>query len=297
MNRVRRLLEQRNVRIFGPVALVVAVCLVAVASGSLGRLSPGPAASAAPAASVTATPSSQAVAQAGVGETSPAQRETPTPATATPKPASTPTIPAATPTQVPDAGQGALKIGLQAGHWLESQLPDELAALRTSTGASGPGWTEQAVNLDIARRTAALLEADGYQVDVLPSTIPVGYTADVFLALHSDANNSSTPNGFKIARPSRTSVASVDDELVATFNQNFGKITGQRTDSAITAAMRYYYAFSSTQYQHAASATTPAAILEMGYMTNPGDRNLLTQTPDVVAKAVATCLEDFLKAR
>ena len=56
---------------------------------------------------------------------------------------------------------------MQAGHWLTDQVPPELGRLQA--GSVGGGKQEWQVNLDVAQRTAALLESVGVQVDVLPA--------------------------------------------------------------------------------------------------------------------------------
>src|SRR5215204_4658974 len=71
-----------------------------------------------------------------------------------------------------------LRVGIQAGHWKAAEAPDELRSLRTQTGAYYGGRSEWVLNLDIARRTAEILRAQGVVVDVWPVTIPTGYQAD-----------------------------------------------------------------------------------------------------------------------
>ena len=105
--------------------------------------------------------------------------------------------PAATATPAPPI---KAHVGLQVGHWESEELPAELAILRTEHGASAGGYNEVDINYAIAQRVAALLRARGITVDILPATIPSGYTADAFIAIHSDYNNSPTMNGFKLAR-------------------------------------------------------------------------------------------------
>ncbi|MGO9410568.1 MAG: hypothetical protein ACLQCB_07415, partial [Spirochaetia bacterium] len=46
------------------------------------------------------------------------------------------------------------RVGIQAGHWQIDALPDELARLRTDTGASYGNLQEVDVNLRIAQRIA-----------------------------------------------------------------------------------------------------------------------------------------------
>src|SRR5262249_58450174 len=76
---------------------------------------------------------------------------------------------------------GPKHVGLQAGHWLTDQVPPELGRLQQ--GATGGGKQEWQVNLDVAQRTAGLLQDDGIQVAVLPATVPPHDHAHVFLAL------------------------------------------------------------------------------------------------------------------
>ena len=145
---------------------------------------------------------------------------------------------------------GPQRVGLQAGHWLTDQVPPELGRLQG--GAVGGGKQEWQVNLDIAQRTAALLEAAASQVDVLPSTVPPSYRANAFVALHADGDTSGVDHGFKVARPGFSSLPDVDDRLVDTINQIYGADTGlPRDDDHISLRMRYYYAFNSRRYCHA----------------------------------------------
>jgi hypothetical protein len=55
-----------------------------------------------------------------------------------------------------------------------------------------------------------------------------------------------------------------------------------------------YYAFSWSRFQAAVAPHTPAAILEMGFLTSAADRTLLIGQPDLVATAVARGLLRFL---
>ncbi|HEY2596376.1 MAG TPA: hypothetical protein VGK33_20995, partial [Chloroflexota bacterium] len=94
---------------------------------------------------------------------------------------------------------GPKRVGLQAGHWMVDQVPPELHGL--DAGTSGGGKQEWQVNLDVAQRTGALLEASGIQVDVLPATVPPHYQANAFIAIHADGDTTGTDRGFKVARP------------------------------------------------------------------------------------------------
>jgi N-acetylmuramoyl-L-alanine amidase len=189
---------------------------------------------------------------------------------------------------------GPKRVGLQAGHWLNEQVPPELGRLQG--GASGGGKAEWEVNLDVARRTAALLESDGVEVDVLPATVPPRYRANVFVALHADGDVAGVEHGFKIARPGFSSVPTIDDQLVDTLYGAYAAATGlPRDDEHITLRMRFYYAFNSRRYCHAVATGVPQAIVEMGYLTSAVDRQWLIGNPDRLARGLADGITAFLR--
>jgi hypothetical protein len=185
------------------------------------------------------------------------------------------------------------RVGLQAGHWRNDEVPPELG--RLEGGAVGGGKQEWEVNLDVARRAAALLEAASIQVDVLPATVPPSYRANAFIALHADGDPAGVANGFKITRPGFSSLPDVDDRLVDALNQGYAADTElPRDDAHISLRMRYYYAFNSRRYCHAVAPGVPQAIIEMGYLTSPVDRRLLIGDPDRLARGVADGVQAFL---
>jgi hypothetical protein len=188
---------------------------------------------------------------------------------------------------------GQRRVGIQAGHWLTDQVPPELGRLQA--GAIGGGKQEWEVNLDVARRAAALLEASGVAVDVLPSTVPPRYRANLFVALHSDGDPAGQARGFKVARPGFSSIPAVDDKLVDVLNQVYAAATElPRDDEHISLRMRYYYAFNSRRYCHAVAPGVPQAIVEMAYLTSPTDRQWLIGNPDRLARALADGIQTFL---
>src|SRR6266511_596338 len=189
---------------------------------------------------------------------------------------------------------GPRRIGIQVGHWMTDQVPAELGTRITfQTGTSWAGVDEVDVNMDIAKRIKAQLTARGYVVDILPTTVPVGYLADVFLALHADGDGTGEYSGFKLAHGSRR--GPYEDKLVASLRDEYAKVTGLDYDAEhITRNMSAYFAFNWGRYQHAAAAHTPAAILEMGYLSNDHDRDLLVNEADGVATAIVNGIQRFL---
>ncbi len=189
---------------------------------------------------------------------------------------------------------GQRRIGIQVGHWMTDQVPAELGTRITfQTGTSWAGVQEVDVNMDIAQRIKAQLTARGYIVDIIPTTVPVGYIADVFLALHADGDGTGENSGFKIAHGSRR--GPYEEKLVAQLRDEYAKLTGLPDDfEHMTRNMTAYFAFNWGRYQHAAAAHTPAAILEMGYLSNDHDRDLLVNRADGVATAIVNGIQRFL---
>lgn len=188
---------------------------------------------------------------------------------------------------------GPRRIGIQVGHWQTEDVPAELGTRITyQTGTSWAGISEVDVNMDIAQRIKAQLTARGYIVDIIPTTVPVGYLADVFIALHADGDETEEKSGFKIAHGSRR--GPYEDKLVSVLREEYAKVTGLDWDPEVTRNMTAYFAFNWGRYQHAVVAHTPAAILEMGFLSNGYDRELLVDKADGVATAIVNGIQRFL---
>src|SRR6478672_5991971 len=68
------------------------------------------------------------------------------------------------------------KVAIQVGHYKNNELPPELSRLVGSTGTYGGGRSEVDLNLDTSNRIVRLLRAQGITVEMLPATVPTGYT-------------------------------------------------------------------------------------------------------------------------
>jgi hypothetical protein len=202
--------------------------------------------------------------------------------------------PTAIPTPLPPI---RARVGLQVGHWRAADLPVEFASLRTETGASAGGYTEVDLNLRIARQVAALLAARGITVDLLPATIPPGYRADAFVAIHCDYNNDPAMSGYKLARYGDSASPARDDALLNAIASAYGATTGQPTDPHVTRAMIYYYAFNSGAFAHAIAPQTPGVIIELGFLTNASDRATLVGAQPTVATGLAQGIIGYLTGR
>lgn len=188
---------------------------------------------------------------------------------------------------------GPLRVGLQAGHWQNEELPEELARLKTSGGTSSGEIAEWEVNLNIAEETKKLLEKEGIVVDILPATIPPAYLADAFVAIHADGSTDRNQNGFKVAAP-RRDLTGKAKTLVKIMEEEYAKTTGFSQDPNITRGMTGYYAFSWRRFTHAIHPMTPAVILETGFLTNPSEARSLINHPEIPAQAIAKAVLAFL---
>ncbi len=184
------------------------------------------------------------------------------------------------------------RVAIQAGHWKMGEVPPEQAHLEDNTGAYAAGVYEADVNLAIARLAAEDLRRAGVDVTLLPAAVPPGFDADAVVAIHADGGDA-LHRGFKVAAPWRSSAAS--RMLRDSLRMSYGLLTGMPEDRyGITYLMKGYYAFSWYRYVHAISASTPAAIIETGFITSAADRELLTTHPDVPARAISQGILMFL---
>jgi hypothetical protein len=169
-------------------------------------------------------------------------------------------------------------VGIQAGHWKIDELPDELRRLRSSTGARYGRYLEVDANLEIARRVADYLMEAGIQVDLLPATVPPGYRADAFVSIHADGAYRPGARGWKMSTPWRSSEAS--RMLLDAMIRTYPRFTGLPEDRyGTTYNMRGYYAFSPQRFRHAVDTSTPAIIIETGFVTVAADREILFGAP------------------
>jgi N-acetylmuramoyl-L-alanine amidase len=195
--------------------------------------------------------------------------------------------------RIPTPPQGPRRVGIQVGHWNTDDVPPELHKLIGANGAIWGDVAEVDVNMNIAKRVTALLTKQGVVVDLLPTTVPEGYVADAFVALHTDSDGVGELSGFKLAHGKLR--GPFEDRLLSDLQDAYAKGTAMDYDGThVGVDMRYYYAFNWGRFQHATSAHTPAAILEMGYISSDDDRRLLTAEPDRIASAIASGVLRFL---
>lgn len=191
--------------------------------------------------------------------------------------------------------EGPIKVGLQAGHWKNAELPDELSRIRENGGGSrGLGVPEWQVVLSIAEKTKEILQQKGYVVDILPATVPEGYVADAFVSIHADGSESSATTGYKAAAP-RRNFSELSDDLLRIVEEEYERGTQLTKDPNVTRNMRGYYGFSWWRYDHAVHPMTPSIMLETGFLTNRSDAQMLINSPEIPANALADGLISFFE--
>ena len=186
---------------------------------------------------------------------------------------------------------------MQVGHWQHERLPRELKWVATSAGgASSAGAVEWQVNLAIAQEAQRLLQARGLAVELVPATVQPGYRAAAFVSIHADGNADPTVTGFKTA-PSTNDSSGLAAALNESLTRRYAEATKLPRNPSITQDMTAYYAFDARRFQHAVNPATPAAIVETGFLTNPGDRRVIVEQPPLAAKGIADGVLDFMRQR
>lgn len=187
--------------------------------------------------------------------------------------------------------EGPVRIALQAGHWRAHEAPDELRGLRDN-GTRSRDKAEWEVNLEIARRAAAMLEPMGYEVDILPAVVPPSYRAHLFISIHADGSNDPRATGYRVASPRRDATGRAG-QIADLLERAYGEATGIRRLPAATRRMRNYYAFNFRRYRHALHPMTIAVILETGFLTSASDWTVIVEDPDRAARGIVDAVTAF----
>ena len=187
-------------------------------------------------------------------------------------------------TQVPTAlptPNWARKIGIVAGH------------RGNDSGAVCPdGLTEASINLSVAELVVQNLRGMGYTVDLLDEFDPrlQNYQAATLLSIHSNTcqNFGEAVNGFIVAAAAaRITARAEDTELVDCIADHYAAMSQMTRRMETTIDMTDYHTFREIH------PLTPAAIIELGFMR--GDRDMLTQHPDVLARGISDGILCFLE--
>jgi len=165
-------------------------------------------------------------------------------------------------------------VGIVAGHWGND-----------SGAVCNDGLREVDINLNIASLAQKYLSEQGFTVDLLKEfdSRLHGYQAHALLSIHADScdfiNDQAT--GFKVAAALGSKFPERATRLTACLRSRYALFTGLPLHStSVTLDMTSYHAFGEV------NENTPAAIIETGFMNL--DRQILTQTPEVVAQGIVS---------
>lgn len=172
-------------------------------------------------------------------------------------------------------------IGIVAGHWGHDP------------GAVCPdGLSEESLNLKIATLVKQRLMQEGFQVDLFQEfdSRLNGYQALVLVSIHNDSceyiNDQAT--GFKVAAAQANQQTDKTERLIACLVDRYKRTVNlPYHPGSVTADMTDYHAFREI------SASTPAAIIETGFMNL--DRDILVNQTDQVAEGVARGILCYLR--
>jgi N-acetylmuramoyl-L-alanine amidase/Bacterial SH3 domain len=192
--------------------------------------------------------------------------------------------------------EGPIVVAVQPGHWKIDELPAESRRRPRSIGAVHGTTREVDINLAVVDALVPMLEEENWRVIVVPATVPPGLRADVFLSIHADWGSDPDRRGWKLAPPWRPSIASreISEALKSSFR---AEERLKEDEGGVTVGMRGYFGFSSHRYLHASSPYTPAVLIELGFVTNAGDRELMLSQPEYYAGIIHRGLEQHFYTR
>ncbi len=162
-----------------------------------------------------------------------------------------------------------------------------------NTGAEGQGFYEQDITFDIGRRLYDLLSANpAFEVrlsrpteqTVLGTTNSTSLTervrqanewgADLFLSLHTNAATNENASGSEALIYSRASTVAY--ELAEDILEELNEVTGLRNRGVIERPGLYVLK----------RTTMPAVLVEMGFISNYEDANLMAYSPNLFATGI-----------
>ena len=185
----------------------------------------------------------------------------------------------------------ATKIYIDQGHNPENP----------NAGAEGNGLQEQTITYNIGQELASLLRADpDFEVRLSRPTVTTAlgtsnstslqarvndanaWGADYFISLHTNASDNSSASGaeaFAYSRPSRA--FSLGEDIV----DNLSAVTGLRNRGMKVRPGLYVLR----------RTNMPAVLVEMGFISNPGDAALMNNSPELFARGIYNGIVEYLE--
>ncbi|HBM15098.1 MAG TPA: hypothetical protein DD381_01925 [Lentisphaeria bacterium] len=181
-------------------------------------------------------------------------------------------------------------------------------------GTSGSYSKEKNIVLSISRKVANILSSSGYKVVMTRNSnkfIPLDtraavidkYNGDLFVSIHCNSAKKSI-SGYEtfVLAPQGTSSTYSTKEVNKYENGNRWDKNNERLGFEIQKALKITNSIDRglkhARFSVLKNATKPAALVETGFLSNPGEEKLLN-TPsyqDKVAKAIASGIISYAKA-
>ena len=170
-----------------------------------------------------------------------------------------------------------------------------------NTGATGNGYYEQDITFTVGLLLAELLRADG-RFEICLSRPTSGtvlgtdqdssldaringakdFEADYFISLHTNRYADSSVSGF---------------EIYTVANSGESYVFGNHLRSYLAAAtsLRDRGMKQDATIRVLKNATMPAILIEMGFISNPGDAKLMTESPELFATGIYNGILSYFK--
>lgn len=159
-----------------------------------------------------------------------------------------------------------------------------------NAGSSGFGVTERTVIESVVAALKSKLLEVGCNVIVRDGINLVREEADLFLAVHCDGNKSPAPRGFGVYRPKlQTGANEIKSmEFESLLEKIYAIDTGLPHKDRDTKNTDFYYGFDFFP-------KAPACLIEMGFITNENDHEVLVLKQDLIVGALYRTIAQFLK--
>jgi N-acetylmuramoyl-L-alanine amidase len=176
------------------------------------------------------------------------------------------------------------RIGIVSGHRGPENDP----------GAVCPdGLQEREINFNVAQLVVRNLRGLGYSVDLLDEFDPRlnNYQAAALVSLHANTcqewPGGEIVSGYLVAKAAARPEGGEDTQLAECVATHYAPASGLERRFNLTEDMTNYHSFREIH------PLTPAAIIELGFML--ADRAVLTEQPDVLARAITDGILCFLE--